>query len=202
MMAKIDESTIGLRIKLLRRLRGLSQQELADTLGKSLRTVQKYETGEIEVSISMINQLSEVLNTTPIYLLGYDSQIDPIRNLADVMNFLFHINRVEGLDFRIDVRRPPHYDEWECSLTFNGKNKEAIYNADMCLFLEEWEHRRDDLRTYALSYETLHKWEEQILAYYHRTEVKYKEEVELSLKESVEKRKAYLNAQFSQDGDN
>ena len=37
---------------------------------------------------------------------------------------------------------------------------------------------------------------------YHRTEVKYKEEVELSLEESVEKRKAYLNAQFSQDGDN
>lgn len=202
MMAKIDESTIGLRIKLLRKLKGLSQQELADILGKSLRTVQKYETGEIEVSIAMINQLAEVLDTTPTYLLGYDSQIEPIRSLADVMNFLFHINRVEGLDFRIDVRRPPHYNEWECSLTFNGKAKEATYNADMCLFLEEWERNRDAMRSNASTYTALHKWEEKTLAYYQATAVKYKEEVELSVEEQAEKRKAYLNALYLQDGDN
>lgn len=51
-MKKIDENSIGYRIRILRRQKGYSQQELADILGKSLRTVQKYETGEIEISIS------------------------------------------------------------------------------------------------------------------------------------------------------
>ena len=46
-----DYSAIGKRIKILRKKKGYTQQELADILGKSLRTVQKYETGEIEVSI-------------------------------------------------------------------------------------------------------------------------------------------------------
>ena len=44
-MKKIDENSIGYRIRVLRRQKGYSQQELADILGKSLRTVQKYETG-------------------------------------------------------------------------------------------------------------------------------------------------------------
>ena len=57
-MKKIDENSIGYRIRVLRRQKGYGQQELADILGKSLRTIQKYETGEIEISISMINELA------------------------------------------------------------------------------------------------------------------------------------------------
>lgn len=196
-----NDAAIGQRIKSLRKLKGYNQSELAEIIGKSLRTVQKYETGEIEVSISVINQLAEVLDTTPTFLLGYETEIDPIRTLADVMNFLFHIDRVDGLDFQIEVRRPPHYDEWECSLTFNGKSREAMYNADMCLFLEEWERMRDNMRSYASTYEELHKWENKTLAYYQSAAVHYKEEVELPFEERHEKRKAYLKALYPQGGD-
>ena len=86
-----DYSAIGKRIKILRKKKGYTQQELADILGKSLRTVQKYETGEIEVSISVVNQLANELDTTPTFILGYDTEIEPLRSLADVMNYLFHI---------------------------------------------------------------------------------------------------------------
>ena len=66
-MNDMEISTIGERIKTLRKKRGYNQKELADLLGKSLRTIQKYESGEIEVSIAMVNELAKVLDTTPIF---------------------------------------------------------------------------------------------------------------------------------------
>ena len=52
-MDNFDYPAIGQRIKQLRKRKGLNQTELAQMLKKSLRTVQKYETGEIEVSIAV-----------------------------------------------------------------------------------------------------------------------------------------------------
>ena len=72
-MDNFDYSAIGQRIKVLRKKKKLNQQELADLLGKSLRTVQKYETGEIEVSIAIINQLADLLDSTPTFILGYET---------------------------------------------------------------------------------------------------------------------------------
>ena len=46
---------IGQRIRKFRKDKGLNQSELADKIGKSLRTVQKYEKGEIEVAVSVIS---------------------------------------------------------------------------------------------------------------------------------------------------
>ena len=57
----IHSSQIGLRIRTARKNKGLNQTELAKLLGKSLRTIQKYESGEIEVSIAMINEIAKVL---------------------------------------------------------------------------------------------------------------------------------------------
>ena len=56
-MDNFDYSAIGKRIRALRKRKGYNQQELANIIGKSLRTVQKYESGEIEVSIAVVNQL-------------------------------------------------------------------------------------------------------------------------------------------------
>ena len=53
-MNDMEISTIGERIKTLRKKRGYNQKELADLLGKSLRTIQKYESGEIEVSMKYL----------------------------------------------------------------------------------------------------------------------------------------------------
>ena len=77
-MSKLDYAEIGQRIKELRKKKGYSQQELADMLRKSLRTVQKYETGEIEIPISVLDELSSYLNTTPTFILGYQKDTSPI----------------------------------------------------------------------------------------------------------------------------
>ena len=67
-MDNFDYPAIGQRIKQLRKRKGLNQTELAQMLKKSLRTVQKYETGEIEVSIAVVNQIADLLDSTPTYI--------------------------------------------------------------------------------------------------------------------------------------
>ena len=199
-MNRSDNTAIGLRIRTLRKRKGYNQQELADILGKSLRTVQKYESGEIEVSIAVANQLAEVLDTTPTFLYGYETEITPIRSLADVLNFLFHIEQVNGLDFGIDVKRPPRSKEWQCAITFNGK-ADADFNTDLCLFLENWEEQRDNLRTYGITQEQYREWKTKTLAYYAATAVECKEPEELDPEEQVKRRIAYLNSLKPQNGE-
>lgn len=201
-MDNFDYSAIGKRIRALRKRKGYNQQELANIIGKSLRTVQKYESGEIEVSIAVVNQLAEVLETTPTFILGYDTDIAPISSLADVMNFLFHIEEVSGIDFGIDVKKPPRSKEWQCAITFNGKAADAEFNTDMCLFLENWEEQRECLRAYDSTQEQYRKWKETTLAYYAATPVERVEPEELSPSERIKRRNAYLNSLYApQDGD-
>ena len=162
-MDNFDYPAIGQRIKQLRKRKGLNQTELAQMLKKSLRTVQKYETGEIEVSIAVVNQIADLLDSTPTYILGYESSTTQIRTLSDVMDFLFKLETVEGIDFKIDVQKPPRRKQWECSISFDGKSM-AEFNADMCLFLEQWEDERSELRAYNSTQAAYKRWKEQTLA--------------------------------------
>jgi transcriptional regulator with XRE-family HTH domain len=55
------DAHVGERLRLRRRLLGLSQEELAARLGLALQQVQKYETGANRVSASRLYQLGRVL---------------------------------------------------------------------------------------------------------------------------------------------
>lgn len=191
-MNQFDLPSMGARLRALRKKKGYNQTELGEIIDKSLRTIQKYETGEIEIPLSVISQLADVLDTTTSYILGFDGEIPSVRSMADVMNYLFHIEQVNGLDFSIDVKRPPRNKEWSCALTFNGKSKEAQFNADMCLFLEEWESRRDDVRSFGLSQSEYRKWKDKTLVYYQSFPVDCEEPEDLPTAERIQKRKEYL----------
>lgn len=173
-MNDFDYSAIGQRVKALRKKKKLSQQELAKIISKSLRTVQKYETGEIEVSIAVVNQLAKVLDSTPTYIMGYEVDRTPIKKLADIMSLLFRMDDVAGLNFVVDTKRPPRNPKWECSISFDGKS-EAEFNTDICLFLEEWQSQREHYAEGKISSEKYRKWQEETLAYYAATSVKTEE---------------------------
>lgn len=190
-MDNLDHAAIGQRIKMLRKKKGLSQTELAQMLGKSLRTVQKYETGEIEVSISVINQIAEILETSSTYLFGYESGTTQIKSLSDVMDFLFKLENVAGIDFHIDVKKPPRSKEWSCSISFDGKSA-AKFNADMCLFLEQWQQEREDVQSFASTLEAYKKWKDTTLAYYAANTVETVEPQELDPDERIRKRNEFL----------
>ena len=196
-MDNFDYPAIGQRIKQLRKRKGLNQTELAQMLKKSLRTVQKYETGEIEVSIAVVNQIADLLDSTPTYILGYESSTTQIRTLSDVMDFLFKLETVEGIDFKIDVQKPPRSKRWECSISFDGKST-AEFNADICLFLEQWEEERSELRAYNSTQAAYKRWKEQTLAYYAANA----EPEELDCDERIAKRTAFLEKEYGKNESN
>lgn len=173
----IDNQNItGQKIRAARKQKGINQTELANLLGKSLRTIQKYESGEIEVSIAMINELAKVLDTTSTFLIGYEHDQKDIHSLADIMDFLFKLDKVKGLNFNIDVKRPPHHDDWGCSITFNGKDKSADFNADMCLFLEEFAEYREEYQNGHIGAKRYKELQDKDLAYYSASLVEEKTE--------------------------
>ena len=200
-MDNFDYPAIGQRIKQLRKRKGLNQTELAQMLKKSLRTVQKYETGEIEVSIAVVNQIADLLDSTPTYILGYESSTTQIRTLSDVMDFLFKLETVEGIDFKIDVQKPPRRKQWECSISFDGKSM-AEFNADMCLFLEQWEDERSELRAYNSTQAAYKRWKEQTLAYYAANAVKWTEPEELDRDELIARRTELLEKEYGKNESN
>lgn len=170
-MNEIERESIGGRLREVRKKKGLNQTELANLLGKSLRTVQKYESGEIEISIAMINELARKLDTTSTYLLGNNSADVRVDSLADIMGFLFQMEKVTGLRFHLDVKRPPRDENWQCSIVFDGKDKAADFNADLCLFLEEWRDYREERQEGTLSQDKYQDWQDKTLAYYSSTAV-------------------------------
>ena len=123
------------KIKELRNKAGMKQSELAEKIGKSLRTVQKYEKGEIEVAVSVISDIAAVLGISSSDILGYKSGIEHIGSLSDIMSFLFMLENVQDIDFKVNVKKPSQGGQWECSISFDGQQN-AKYNADLCLFLE------------------------------------------------------------------
>jgi transcriptional regulator with XRE-family HTH domain len=67
------ELAIGARMRTRRRQLGLSQSELADTLGVSFQQVQKYERGANRVAASTMIAAAHALSTTVSWLVGEES---------------------------------------------------------------------------------------------------------------------------------
>ena len=153
------------------------------------------------MSIAVVNQIADLLDSTPTYILGYESSTTQIRTLSDVMDFLFKLETVEGIDFKIDVQKPPRSKRWECSISFDGKST-AEFNADMCLFLEQWEEERSELRAYNSTQAAYKRWKEQTLAYYAANAVKCTEPEELDCDERIAKRTAFLEKEYGKNESN
>lgn len=65
---------IGARIKNLRKDNNMTLLELANKIGLSEGTVQRYESGNISnVSISVLESFAKALGTSAAYLMGWDS---------------------------------------------------------------------------------------------------------------------------------
>ena len=66
---------VGTRIRLSRRMQGVSQEALADTLGLSSQQVQKYEIGDNRVSASKLYEIASALHCPISYF--FDGLADP-----------------------------------------------------------------------------------------------------------------------------
>lgn len=77
-MSEINQY-IGKQIRMYRKVQGLTLQQLADMIHKSLATVSKYETGEITLDIETLYDISSVLHINLNQLTDYQ----PIQDITE-----------------------------------------------------------------------------------------------------------------------
>lgn len=72
------------RLRSARIARGKTLQSVADALGVTLVTIQKYESGAREPNLQTLTELADFLNVSIDFLLGRDSFLESIGVTVDV----------------------------------------------------------------------------------------------------------------------
>ena len=97
--------TVGARIRLVRKMRGQSQQALADAVGVTFQQIQKYERGANRVSASMLARIAQTLNTPIAELFGETD--DGVSAMDEVAALLAQPGAIELLRAYSDLPRGP-----------------------------------------------------------------------------------------------
>lgn len=137
---------IGEKIRMYRKVRGMTLQQLADSIHKSRATVSKYETGEITLDIETLFDISQALNINLSQLTDYQPPApEPIPAEPGVtrkspffqakrLYFYFYDGRYNRLkDGIIDIyERKEHPGDYEASLSISsvtptGRSSEVYY---------------------------------------------------------------------------
>jgi uncharacterized Tic20 family protein len=72
----MDAKQLGQKIQELRKLKGMTQEDLADKTGLSVRTIQRIEGGEVDPRSYTLNQIAEALGVE-LNELTQENEIDP-----------------------------------------------------------------------------------------------------------------------------
>ena len=115
--------TIGERIKQKRKELGLSQEEVADSLGyKSRTSVFKVEQGITDLPLSKVKEFAKVLKTTPSYLMGWeDGKEEPKSD-----NLLSSLTEKEKLDYDKFMDEATYYFNDE---SISDEDKEKLFKS-------------------------------------------------------------------------
>ena len=91
---------VGARIRMRRKLLGVSQERLADQLGLTFQQVQKYERGANRVSASKLYEIARALQTSVAYFFdGLADTVDPSLDLLEGREFMHELVMTpEGLE--------------------------------------------------------------------------------------------------------
>lgn len=82
------ELTIGKRIREMRLVAGLSQEQLADALCTKKCTISAYETDKIDIKSSILKDIAEVLHCSASYLLEGNRETKIDTRIATVLKKL------------------------------------------------------------------------------------------------------------------
>lgn len=145
-MSKITNH-VGSRIKMYRKVQGMTLQELADRIHKSRATVSKYENGEIVVDIETLYDISQELNIGLNQLTDYRAEpVMPAEAVSTELSmkspfyqakrlyFYFYDGRYNRLkDGIIDISaKADNAEDYEATLsisivTQNGRSSKSRY---------------------------------------------------------------------------
>lgn len=92
---------LGTRIKELRVLHEMSQEELGRRVGVQRAAINKYEKGTVtNIPISTIEEIAKVFDVSPTYLVGWDniSMYNPLSLEVKVLQGVKHFYGSEAVD--------------------------------------------------------------------------------------------------------
>jgi transcriptional regulator with XRE-family HTH domain len=94
----VDDKTIGLRVRQLRKKRGLSQMEIADKLGVHQSLVSEYELGTVRIPAPVLAAFGQLLRTPLDQLVG----LKPIKEngIFSDRRFIRRLEKIEKLPKR------------------------------------------------------------------------------------------------------
>jgi transcriptional regulator with XRE-family HTH domain len=119
----------GTRIKELRVLSGMSQEELGRRVGVQRAAINKYEKGSVtNIPIKTIEKIAQVFDVSPTYIVGWDST--PSNPLAAEVKVLQGVKRFYGAD-------TVELIESFIQLNHDGRERVLHYAEDMGLIYED-----------------------------------------------------------------
>lgn len=119
----------GERIKYLRSLTGMSQEELGRRVGVQRAAINKYEKGTVEnIPIKTIENIARVFDVSPTYIVGWNG--DAENPLAVEVKLLQGVKRYFGGEVVDLIEMYTH-------LTDTGKERVFQYTEDMSLIYED-----------------------------------------------------------------
>lgn len=121
----------GAKIKYLRSLTDMSQEELGRRVGVQRAAINKYEKGTVEnIPIKTIEKIARVFDVSPTYIVGWNGYAD--NPLAVEVKLLQGIKRYYGSDIVEIIEQYVH-------LNSIGKKRVLQYIGDMSLVYEDGE---------------------------------------------------------------
>lgn len=114
---------IGKRIKELRMIKGLSQQELGESIGVTKVSICGYETGTRVPNLEKLSKLADTLETTTDYLLGREVTVVNEENKSCVGTLSY-----EDVMFISELR---HYPNLYNKILSNIKRSVSIMNTKL-----------------------------------------------------------------------
>lgn len=111
----------GKKLRELRELKGLSQEELGKVLNKTKNNISQYETGKREPDLETLNKIADFFNVTTDYLLGRtDNPTGMILTNKELDNYLPEEAKQRKIE--VEIEKKPNLTE-----------EELKYIADMVL---------------------------------------------------------------------
>lgn len=116
-------TTIGEKIHYLRKLSGMSQEELGKRIGVQRAAINKYEKGTVEnIPIKSIEQIARVFDVSPTYIVGWcDADSNPLSAEVKILRGVKNFYGGESVDLL----------EGFVQLDQTGKKRVQLYVEDM-----------------------------------------------------------------------
>lgn len=160
--AILTPEQIGIKLKQTRIERGIAQNEFADMIDKSVRTLQKYETGEINMTLETMHDIASKLGLTLEELISEQQPGVEIQTYADLISSFIALDDADGIG--IEIEEVTTKDNRKVLAVYcDAAKDEFLNNGKICDFLKEFAFYKNGKENGLLPEEIYNAWVKKTL---------------------------------------